>query len=83
MTRRDLRRLCDFSAGQQLVIREAQDDHPERLRRWQELGLVPGAVVCILSYQPLDDLFEVKVGDRVVTLGSEGLAGLHGQLSPE
>ena len=43
-----------------MLIREAQDDNPERLRRWQALGLTPGAVVAIVSYQPLDDLFEVQ-----------------------
>jgi DtxR family Mn-dependent transcriptional regulator len=83
LTYRKLQRLCDFRAGQRIVIREAQDDNPERLRRWQELGLMPGARVRILSYQPLDDLFEVQVGDRVLTLGSEGLAGLRGQLANE
>jgi DtxR family Mn-dependent transcriptional regulator len=79
LTQRHLQRLCDFRAGQRILIREAQDDNPERLRRWQSLGLTPGALVEILSFQPLDDLFEVKVGDRVVTLGSEGLAGLRGE----
>jgi DtxR family Mn-dependent transcriptional regulator len=80
LRRRQLQRLCDFRAGQRVVIREAQDDNPERLRRWQALGLVPGAVVRVRSYQPLDDLFELEVGGRVVPLGSEGLAGLRGEL---
>src|SRR5437867_7147130 len=35
LTRRHLQRLCDFQSGQQVIIREAQDDHPGRLRRWQ------------------------------------------------
>jgi DtxR family transcriptional regulator, Mn-dependent transcriptional regulator len=76
---RSLRRLCDFEAGATVVVREAADDNPARLRRWQELGLIPGAVVGIVHYQPLDDLFEVRVGDRVVPLGSESLAGLLGE----
>jgi len=67
-------------AGQRVLIREAQDDNPERLRRRQALGLTPGAVVVIVSYQPLDDIFEVKVGSRVIPLGSEGLAGLRGEV---
>jgi DtxR family Mn-dependent transcriptional regulator len=37
--------------------------------------------VDILSYQPLDDLFEVRIGQQVVPLGSEGLQGLRGELS--
>jgi DtxR family transcriptional regulator, Mn-dependent transcriptional regulator len=79
LARRNLQSLAQFRAGQRVLIREAQDDDPERLRRWQTLGLVPGAVVSVLSYQPLDDLFQVQVGDQVVHLGSEGLAGLLGE----
>jgi DtxR family Mn-dependent transcriptional regulator len=79
MARRDLRPLSEFRAGQRVRIREARDDSPERLRHWQTLGLTPGAVVHFLRHQPLDDLFEVEVGSRVVALGSEGLAGLLGE----
>ncbi len=82
LTPRQLQRLCDFRAGQRVVIREAQDDNPERLRRWQALGLTPGAVVRILSFQPLDDLFELEVAGQTIPLGSEGLAGLRGELVP-
>jgi DtxR family Mn-dependent transcriptional regulator len=77
---RQLQRLCDFRTGQTVVIREVQDDNPERLRRWQSLGLVPGAVVRIKSYEPLDGLFVVEINGRSVPLGSEGLAGLRGEL---
>ncbi len=83
MAQRHLQKLCDFRAGQRVLIREVQDDSPERLRRWQTLGLMPGAVVVFLSHQPLDDLFEIEVGGRKVHLGSEGLAGLRGELLPE
>src|SRR5713226_683101 len=83
LTYRELQRLCDFRAGQRVLIREAQDDNPERLRRWQELGLTPGATVAILSYQPLDNLFEVQVGNQLLRLGPEALAGLHGELVTE
>jgi DtxR family Mn-dependent transcriptional regulator len=62
------------------LIREAQDDNPERLRRWQELGLKPGAIMRILRFQPLDDIFEIQVGKKTITLGSEGLNGLFGEL---
>jgi DtxR family Mn-dependent transcriptional regulator len=80
LEQRKLQRLSLCQAGQSVIIREAQDDNPERLRRWQTLGLVPGARVHILSFQPLDDLFEVQVGEKVITLGSEGLAGLMGEV---
>jgi DtxR family Mn-dependent transcriptional regulator len=81
LAHRDLMRLSEFRSGQAVVIREAQDDNPDRLRRWRDLGLTPGTTVRIVSYQPLDDLFEVAVGGRVIRLGSEGLAGLRGELS--
>jgi DtxR family Mn-dependent transcriptional regulator len=80
LTQRQLQSLDQFRAGQRVVIREVQDDNPERLRRWQAQGLTPGATVRILSYQPLDDLFELEVGDAVIPLGSEALAGLRGEL---
>jgi DtxR family Mn-dependent transcriptional regulator len=76
---RTLNRLSEFRAGQTVVIREAADDNPARLRHWQELGLVPGATIRVLHYQPLDDLFEVEVGGRLIRLGSEGLSGLRGE----
>lgn len=79
LQRRTLQALPLFQAGQRVVIREAQDDNPERLRRWQELGLTPGTVVEIVSYQPLDNLFQVKVGKQLVSVGREGLAGLSGE----
>ena len=80
MTQRNLQSLDQFRAGQCVIIREVQDDNPERLRRWQSLGLLPGTLVHIRSYQPLDDLFELEVGKQVFPLGSEGLAGLRGEL---
>jgi DtxR family Mn-dependent transcriptional regulator len=81
--RRDLRPLSTFRAGERARIREARDDNPERLRRWQTLGLTPGVTVHFLRHQPLDDLFEVQVGGRVVALGSEGLDGLLGEVLPD
>jgi DtxR family Mn-dependent transcriptional regulator len=81
LTQRELHRLCDFRAGQRVVIREAQDDNPQRLRRWRELGLTPGATVHILRYEPLDNLFEVQVGEQLVRVGPEALAGLRGELA--
>jgi DtxR family Mn-dependent transcriptional regulator len=76
---RKLQRLSDFQPGQWVLIREAQDEHPARLRRWHEQGLVPGARVLIRNYQELDDVFEVEVEGQIVRLGSEGLHGLRGE----
>jgi DtxR family Mn-dependent transcriptional regulator len=79
---RNLKRLSECRAGETVVVREAQDDNPERLRHWRGQGLTPGARVRILSYQELDDLFEVEVDGKLVRLGSEGLAGLRGEPVP-
>jgi DtxR family Mn-dependent transcriptional regulator len=80
LVRRTLMPLSEFGVGQRVHLREVPDESPERLRRWQTLGLKPGAVVRIVSHRPLDDLFEVQVGEGpVVPLGSEGLAGLLGE----
>jgi DtxR family Mn-dependent transcriptional regulator len=76
LARRNLRELHHFSQGESAVIREVQDDNPDRLRHWQNHGLTPGARVTIRKYQPLDDLFEVEVSGRIIVLGSEGLSGL-------
>jgi len=80
LRQRDLMSLDKFRPGQRVIIREAQDDNPDRLRRWQTLGLVPGATVHIRSFQPLDDLYEIEVGSQVIPVGSEGLAGLRGEV---
>lgn len=79
LTQRNLHRLCDLPAGSTVVIREVQDDDPDRLRRWQELGLVPGVEVRIQQHLPLDNVFELLVGGRTVRLGPEALAGLRGE----
>jgi DtxR family Mn-dependent transcriptional regulator len=81
IARRELHELGEFKAGQSVVIREVQDDRPDRLRHWQTHGLTPGAIVRIRGYQPLDDVFEIEVGGRMILLGSEGLAGLRGELT--
>lgn len=77
---RNLLCLNEFRSGQSAVVREAQDDNPDRLRRWRDLGLIPGTTVRIISYEELDDLFEVEVAGQIIRLGSEGLAGLRGEL---
>jgi DtxR family Mn-dependent transcriptional regulator len=76
---RNLQPLDAFRPGQRIVIREVQDDDPGRLRRWQELGLLPGATATVISHQPLDDVFELEVNGAVIRLGSEGLAGVKGE----
>ncbi|MBM3983522.1 MAG: metal-dependent transcriptional regulator [Planctomycetes bacterium] len=79
---RNLKRLSECRAGETVVVREAQDDNPDRLRHWRAQGLTPGARVRVLAYQELDDLFEVEVDGNLIRLGSEGLAGLRGEPAP-
>ena len=80
MQKRDLKPLHLFRGGQRVVIREVQDDNPDRLRHWQTMGLIPGAVVQFVSYQELDDMFHLELGNKTIHVGSEGLAGLRGEL---
>lgn len=79
LRRRSLHRLSEFRGGDRIIVREAQDDNPDRLRHWQKLGLMPGSIVHIMSYQELDDVFELSVAGKVLRLGSEGLSGLRGE----
>jgi DtxR family Mn-dependent transcriptional regulator len=81
LQKRDLKPLHHFRAGERVLIREVQDDNPDRLRHWQNMGLIPGAVVHFSSFQPLDDMFDLQVGDRTIHVGSAGLAGLRGELA--
>ncbi len=79
LVHRQLRPLCDFRPGDRVVIREAQDDDPERLRRWRALGLTPGVVVHIVGCEPLDDLFQIEIDGTSIPMGRAGLAGLLGE----
>ena len=81
LQKRDLTPLHHFRAGERVLIREVQDDNSDRLRHWHSLGLIPGTVVHFVSYQPLDDMFNLQVGDRTIHVGSEGLAGLRGEVA--
>jgi DtxR family Mn-dependent transcriptional regulator len=81
LQKRDLKPLHEFRAGQRVLIREVQDDDPDRLRHWQTMGLLPGVVVDFISYQPLDDMFNLRIGEHTIHVGSEGLAGLRGELA--
>src|SRR5260370_33420734 len=80
LNRRQLQPLKEFRPGQTVIIREAQDDNPSRLKRWQELGLMPGTKVRVVKYQALDDLFEIKIGPKTFQLARDGLSGLLDEL---
>lgn len=76
---RDLKALHQFQAGQDVIIREAADEDPARLKRWQALGLTPGVTVRFVNIHPLDGLYELRVGEQTIRVGSEGLTGLRGE----
>ena len=42
---RNLKRLSECRAGETMIVREAQDDSPKRLRHWREQGLTRRARV--------------------------------------
>jgi DtxR family transcriptional regulator, Mn-dependent transcriptional regulator len=83
LRQRALKKLSEMTQGQTAVIREVQDDNPARLRRWSELGLIPGVEVHLFAHQALDDIFELKVGHETIRVGSEGLSGLRGEFLAE
>ena len=56
-------------------------DFSRVMRRWAELGLTPGRVIAMKHFEPLDGIFELQVGETVVRMGREGLAGLRGELA--
>src|SRR5579871_2006349 len=60
LAQRQLDELLKFPTGTVAIIREVRDDDSSRLRRWRAHGLTPGAVVRIVSYEKLDDLFEIE-----------------------
>lgn len=82
LRQRTLVPLTALHAGDRAVLREVQDDRPDRLRRWQELGLVPGAVVKVVAHRPLDGLYDIEVGGKKHRLGTDALAGLLGEFAP-
>jgi len=73
---RALTPLGDERAGV-FVIRELRNEQPERIRRFQDRGLLPGATVSLESYDQIDDLYTLRIGKKRVLIGSEGLEGVY------
>lgn len=71
--------LASFRPGQKVLIREVRDDNPARLKRWIELGLVPGAIVTVGKREEILDLFEIQIGEKTTPLPGQALAGLFGE----
>jgi DtxR family Mn-dependent transcriptional regulator len=68
--------LAVLREGEGGTIRELRSDDAGRLRRWQELRLVPGAEFMVLQRQELEDVMRIRAGGRTVVTGSAGVEGL-------
>lgn len=76
VARRALRPLVSLAAGERARVREIHDVHPERMARWKDVGLVPGAVVHVRAVRELDDLYEIEVDGARATMGGQALEGV-------
>jgi len=83
LLRRSLTSLASLPGGSRATVREIRGAHGDRLRRWQELGLVPGARIRVREVRAVDDTLEVEVRGRTHTIGREGLEGLFVQVERE
>lgn len=59
------RRLGDLAIGEGGVIERVIDQNPDRLRYLADLGLVPGAEVCVTASAPFDGPVSVQIGGAV------------------
>lgn len=57
--------LADLPVGARAQIVRVRDQHAERLRYLQSLGLVPGAPIEVVAVAPFDGPISVRVGDTV------------------
>lgn len=73
---RSLHPLADLDRGARATVREIRDADQSRMARWKEVGLVPGAQVHVLEVRQPDDIYELDVAGRELTIGSEGLDGV-------
>jgi DtxR family Mn-dependent transcriptional regulator len=58
------------------TVRELRSEEPERLVRWKELGVVPGARAEMLERRELEDVMRLRVNGQEVLSGTEGLVGV-------
>jgi Fe2+ transport system protein FeoA len=58
-------------------VRELRSDEPERLVRWKQLGLVPGARCKMLERRELEDVMRLHVSGAEFLTGTEGVTGVY------
>jgi len=73
---RELLPLGELAPGERGTVREVRTAEAGRLKRWKELGLVPGAPVAMGAKQALEDVMHVQVGGRELATGTEGVDGV-------
>lgn len=57
--------LASLEAGQRAIIRRVDAQDVEFLRHLEELNLIPGTAIEVLSISPFDQIIHLKVGERV------------------
>src|SRR5262245_22992634 len=73
---RTLAPLTGLKRGARATVREIRDTDGDRMSRWKQTGLVPGAEVRVRDVHPMDDVFEIEVSGKRLVTGSEGLDGV-------
>jgi len=64
-------RLSDLPAGVGAIVTRVSDQEPPKLRYLAELGLVPGAVIEVLSKAPFDGPLRLRIGGQEQTVAHE------------
>ena len=73
---RTLRSLAALPPGASATVREIRETESERMIRWREAGLVPGAAVRMIEVRGAEDLYEVEVAGSRIVMGRQGLEGV-------
>ncbi|MHC4974762.1 MAG: metal-dependent transcriptional regulator [Planctomycetota bacterium] len=73
---RALTPLGALRTGERGTVREVRTAGAERLQRWKELGLVPGARVRMGERLELEDVMHVEIAGETIVTGSEGVDGV-------
>ncbi len=68
--------LLALASGEHGRVRELRARDGDRLQRWKELGLVPGAACRMGGRQEMEDVMHIDVGGRRIVTGSEGIDGV-------
>lgn len=76
LDKRNLCPLLDMEPGERCTVRELRSDEKNRLQRWKELGLVPGAACRMGERRKLEDVMHIEVGENTIVTGSEGVDGV-------